>query len=132
VRKNDKQKPKQQARRGTRAVSQLKLAITAFIRETLYETVLVSGFETVMELLEQERAEVCGPWYRHAAERTAYPSGHVASSLVLGGRRVNVDRPRVRTIAGEEVVLPELGRVVERGSARPARDRADAGRCLDA
>jgi transposase-like protein len=107
VRKNDKKKPKRQARRGARAaVSQLKLAVGAFIRETLYETVLVSGFETVMELLEKERAEVCGPWYQHAEQRLAYRSGHVPSSLVLGGRRVSVKRPRVRTTAGEEVVLP--------------------------
>ena len=111
MRKNDKKKPKRQAGkqagRGSPApVSQLKLAMGAFIRETLYETVLVSGFETVMALLEQERAEVCGPWYQHAEQRAAYRSGHVPSALVLGGRRVRVNRPRARTTAGEEVVLP--------------------------
>ena len=107
MRKNDKKKPKRQAGTGARgAASQLKLAVGAFIRDTLYETVLMSGFETVMELLEKERAEVCGPWYRHAEQRSAYRSGHVPSSLVLGGRRVSVSRPRVRTTAGEEVVLP--------------------------
>jgi hypothetical protein len=74
--------------------------------DTLYETVLVSGLERVMALLEQERAEVCGPWYRHAEQRAAYRSGHVPSSLVLGGRRVRVQRPRVRTTTGEEVELP--------------------------
>jgi hypothetical protein len=80
-------KPKRQGT-GTGATgSQLKLAVGAFIRETLYETVLVSGLETVMAMLEQERAEVCGPWYRHAEQRAAYRSGHGPSSLVRGGRR---------------------------------------------
>jgi len=87
-------------------VSQLKLALGTFIRETLYETVLVSGIETVMEVLEHERAALCGPRYQHAEERSAYRSGHVPSSLVLGGRRVSVNRPRVRSTAGEEAVLP--------------------------
>jgi putative transposase len=107
MRKNDKKKPKRQAGDGARgAVSQLRLAMGAFIRETLYETVLLSGFETVMELLEKERAVVCGPRYRHAEQRSAYRSGHVPSSLILGGRRVSVNRPRARTTAGEEVALP--------------------------
>lgn len=107
MRKNDKKQPKRQAGKGAlAAVSQRKLAVGAFIREALYETVLVSGFETVMQLLEQERAEVCGPRYQHAAQRSAYRSGHVPSSLVLGGRRVTVKRPRVRTITGAEVELP--------------------------
>jgi putative transposase len=107
MRKNDKKKSKRQAVGDARtAVSQLKLALGTFIRETLYETVLVSGIETVMEVLEQERAALCGPRYQHAEERSAYRSGHVASSLVLGGRRVRMNRPRVRSTAGEEAVLP--------------------------
>jgi len=68
--------------------------------------VLISGLETVLEVLERERAELCGPRYQHTAQRSAYRGGHVASSLVLGGRRVSVKRPRGRTTAGEEVVLP--------------------------
>jgi hypothetical protein len=46
MRRNDKKKPKRQGT-GTGATgSQLKLAVGAFIRETLYETVLVSCLET--------------------------------------------------------------------------------------
>jgi len=73
--------------------AQLKLALGEFIRETLYETVLVAGFAYVREVLTQELAQVCGPRYRHAEERTAYRYGQVQSSLVLGGRRVSVGRP---------------------------------------
>ena len=107
MRKNDKKGPKRQADQGARTrVSQLTLALDAFLRETLYETVLLSGMEAVTALLEQERAAVCGPRYQHAEQRVAYRSGHVPSSLVLGGRRVSVSRPRARTTGGEEVVLP--------------------------
>lgn len=88
---------------------QLKLALGRLIRETLYDTVLVSGLAHVREVLEAEREAVCGPRYRHDEERSAYRTGHVRSSLVLGGRRVRVRRPRVRTTTGEEVVLPSWG-----------------------
>lgn len=88
---------------------QLKLALGRLIRETLYDTVLVSGLAHVREVLEAEREAVCGPRYRHDKERSAYRTGHVRSSLVLGGRRVRVRRPRVRTTTGEEVVLPSWG-----------------------
>lgn len=87
-------------------VSQLKLALGRFMRETLYETVVAAGMAHVLEVLEAERAEVCGPRYRHDGGRTAYRAGGVPSSLVLAGRRVQVKRPRVRRVGGEEVELP--------------------------
>ncbi|MGH7477876.1 MAG: IS256 family transposase [Longimicrobiales bacterium] len=106
MRKNDKKRPRQQRGQAPNPGAQLKLALSAFIRETLYETVLVAGLQQVSEVLEAERAEVCGPRYRHAEERSAYRAGHGPSSLVLAGRRVNVKRPRARSTDGEEVVLP--------------------------
>ena len=46
MRKNDKKQSKRQPVGGARTgVSQLKLALGTFIRETLYETVLISGLE---------------------------------------------------------------------------------------
>lgn len=82
------------------------LPLRELVREALYETVLWSGLGYVSEVLEAERAEVCGPRYRHDGDRTAYRAGHGESSLVLGGRRVAVRRPRARTVEGEEVELP--------------------------
>ena len=41
---------------------------------------------------------LCGPRYAHLAERHALRSGHVPSSLVMGGRRVKVERPRARGV----------------------------------
>ncbi len=42
----------------------------------------------------------------HLADRQALRGGRVASSLVLGGRRVAVSRPRVRSVEGRELRLP--------------------------
>ena len=69
--------------------------------------------------MEAERAALCGPRYAHLAERQAQRSGHVPSSLVMGGRRVKVERPRARSLStGDELSLPSLAGVE---CARPAR-----------
>ena len=66
--------------------------------------------------------DVVGPKGKHNAERTAVRHGHEAGEVTLGGRRVEVRRPRVRTAeGGSEVRLSTyehfadrdpLGRVV--------------------
>ena len=56
------------------------------VREALYDTVLGAGLACVDEVLEMERVALCGERYEHLADRQALRSGHVASSLVMGGR----------------------------------------------
>ena len=85
---------------------QLWLRLPGMVREALYETVIATGLACVDEVLEAERATLCGTRYEHQADRQALRGGHVASSLVLGGRRVAVSRPRVRSVAGGELKLP--------------------------
>src|SRR6266516_2313925 len=58
------------------------------------------------ELLEEERTDACGPRYRHQPGRKARRAGHVRGELVMGGRRVSVQRPRARTVDDREVELP--------------------------
>ena len=76
----------------------------------LHEWVAAAGLEALIELLEQERAALCGARYRHGLERSAIRGGHAASSLVLGGRRVALARPRVRSRDGRELRLPSWER----------------------
>jgi len=83
-----------------------QLSLHEFVRSSLYETVLIAGLLHVKQVLEEERAAVCGQRYRHTQERMAYRAGAVPSSLVLGGRKVVVTRPRVRTTDNQEVTLP--------------------------
>jgi transposase-like protein len=97
---------KQPAQGSVSPLRQLRLALGDLVREALYDTVLVNGMEHVIEQLERERTELCGGWHQHSGKDSAYRGGHVKSSLVLGGRRVSVARPRVRSTRGAEVMLP--------------------------
>jgi putative transposase len=85
---------------------QLWLRLPGLVREALHETVIRAGLACVDEVLEAERVALCGVRYEHLAERQALRAGHVASSLVLGGRRVAMSRPRVRSVDGRELGLP--------------------------
>ena len=91
---------------GQSAGEQLRLPLRELVREALFDTVLVSGKAYVAEVLEAERSELCGLRYRHNTDRQAGRAGSVPSSLTLGGRRVRVERPRVRSSAGHEITLP--------------------------
>jgi putative transposase len=85
---------------------QLRLPLRELVREALFDTVIVSGLEFVGEVLEEERATLCGPRYQHDSQRQALRAGSVTSSMSLGGRRVGVERPRARSIDGRELSLP--------------------------
>jgi putative transposase len=62
------------------------------------------GFGVLSELLEEEVDEVVGPKGRHDPERSAFRHGHESGEVTLGGRRVQVERPRVRSADGEKEV----------------------------
>ena len=85
---------------------QLWLRLPGLVREALYDTVIEAGLACVDEVLEAERATLCGARYQHLSDRQALRAGHVGSSLVLGGRRVGVSRPRARSVDGRELKLP--------------------------
>ena len=82
------------------------LPLRGLAREALWDTVMISGLAFVEDELEAERVAVCGQRYEHQVGRQALRSGHVPSSLVMGGRRVKVERPRARSIDGHELRLP--------------------------
>ena len=75
------------------------------VRPALLQTVLGLGLEQIYEIVEEERAQLCGPKFARDPERDAVRSGSAPSELVLGGRRVSLRRPRVRTMDGQEVDL---------------------------
>jgi transposase-like protein len=73
-------------------------------REGLLALSVGVGLGVLTELMEDEVDEVVGPKGRHNPERTAVRHGHEAGEVTLGGRRVPVERPRVRTADGEHEV----------------------------
>jgi transposase-like protein len=62
------------------------------------------GLGVLSELMEEEVVDVVGPKGRHDRERTAFRHGHEDGEVTLGGRRVGVRRPRVRTVDDEREV----------------------------
>lgn len=92
--------------RGEERIEQRSLPLRKLVRGALYDVVARAGLVYALEVLEEEREAVCGPRYRHDAVRSAYRAGTVKSSLVLGGQRAEVARPRARTLGDEEVMLP--------------------------
>ncbi len=74
-------------------------------REGLLALSVGLGLRIVHELMGAEVTEVVGPKGKHNRERTAKRHGHERGSMTLGGRRVEVSRPRIRT-ADDERELP--------------------------
>ena len=87
------------------------------------------GLGVLHELLEAEVDEVVGPKGKWNPDRTAVRHGHEDGEVTLGGRRVAVKRPRVRTADGEsEVTLETYEHFADRDQlGRLALERILAG-----
>jgi putative transposase len=59
------------------------------------------GLGVLAELMEEEVDEVVGPKGKHDPGRAALRHGHESGEVTLGGRRVQVERPRVRSADGQ-------------------------------
>src|ERR1700739_2811076 len=70
-------------------------------REGLLALSVGLGLRVVHELMERGGTEVVGQKGKWKAKRTAKRHGHERGSLTLGGRRVQVSRPRVRSADDE-------------------------------
>jgi putative transposase len=75
--------------------------------EALRELVMSTGLAVFEAMLEEDREALCGRAGRwQGLERRAYRHGHEQGRVVLGGRKVRLSRPRVRSVGGEELALP--------------------------
>ena len=91
---------------GLPAEVQLALAdIGAVAREGLLAMSVAAGMAVMQAMFDAEIAAACGPKGEHDADRAANRHGREKGSVVLGGRRVPVARPRARTTDGHEVPL---------------------------
>jgi len=70
-------------------------------REGLLALSVGVGLGVVHELMELEIEQIVGPKGKHDADRVAVRHGHQPGSMTLGGRRVPVRRPRMRTADDE-------------------------------
>ena len=72
------------------------------------------GLGVLSTLMEEEVDEVVGPKGCQDPERCAVRHGHTGGEVTLGGRRVGVTRPRVRSVDGEEVELETYAHFADR------------------
>jgi putative transposase len=73
------------------------------------------GLGVLSELMAEEVDDVVGPKGRHDVERVAVRHGHEAGQVTLGGRRVPVERPRVRASDGTgEVAMTTYAHFADR------------------
>jgi putative transposase len=73
-------------------------------REGLLALSVRVGLAVLAETMEWEVDRVVGPKGRHDTERVAKRHGHTRGEVTLGGRRVPVSRPRVRSADDEHEV----------------------------
>ncbi|MFN2504973.1 MAG: IS256 family transposase [Acidimicrobiales bacterium] len=77
------------------------------MREGLLALAVGAGLQVMQVMMGESVASLCGPKGAHDPERTAVRHGTEDGSVTLGGRRVPVRRPRVRTADGvSEVAVP--------------------------
>ena len=70
------------------------------MREGLLALAVGAGLQVMAAIMEEDVTAQCGIKGRHDPERTATRHGHGAGSVSLGGRRVPVERPRMRATDG--------------------------------
>ena len=70
------------------------------MREGLLALAVGTGLQVMAAIMEADVTAACGPKGRHDPERAATRHGHGAGSVSLGGRRVPVERPRMRAVDG--------------------------------
>ena len=88
--------------------AEVRLALTGVAgaaREGLLAMSVAAGMAVMRAMFDAEITAACGPTGKHDPDRDAVRHGAGRGSVVLGGRRVPVTRPRARTVDGHEVPL---------------------------
>jgi transposase-like protein len=76
-------------------------------REGLLALAVGTGLQVMQVWMNADVDVLCGPRGKHNPERAGYRHGVEAGSVTLGGRRVPVQRPRVRAADGSgELAVP--------------------------
>ncbi len=78
------------------------------MRQGLLAASVAIGLDVMGEFIDAEVTEVAGPKGKRDPNRAAYRHGTEDGRVTLGGRRIPVRRPRVRTVADEHGVEGEV------------------------
>src|SRR6201982_48454 len=74
---------------------------------------LTAGLQALSAMMEKEAEELCGPRHARGEGRRGYRWGHTQGKIGFHGGKVDVERPRVRELGGQELVLPSWDHAVE-------------------
>lgn len=77
-------------------------------RSAFFGLCVEAGRQVLETMMEADRVAQCGPKGRHDSERSAVRGGSTPSAVTLGGRRVELRRPRARSTDGQEIPLPSF------------------------
>jgi putative transposase len=83
-------------------------AFASQMRHGLLAASVAIGLDVMRELVDAEVTDIAGPKGRHDADRGAYRHGTEDGKVTLGGRRIPVRRPRVRTVADGDGIEREV------------------------
>lgn len=86
----------------------VSVRLKSTIRRGLFDLCVQTGVQAMQEIFQHELDRLVGPRYRHDEDRTAQRGGTTPTTVVLGGRKVHVRRPRGRTLEGKELRLKTL------------------------
>jgi transposase-like protein len=81
------------------------LGALANIEQSFFGLCIDAGQQVLASMMEQDREELCGPRGKRDPDRKAGRAGTTKSEVTLGGRRIAIPRPRVRSQAGHEMEL---------------------------
>jgi putative transposase len=84
------------------------------IERSFFELCIDAGQQVLGAMMEQDREDLCGPRWKRDPDRRAGRAGTTRSEVTLGGRRIPIPRPRVRSKEGEEVELPSFSFAAKR------------------
>lgn len=98
----------QTRRRVSVELSEPVLGALADVERGLLGLCIEVGQQVLQQLMEEDRAVLCGPKWQPNPARAALRAGTTHSEVTLGGRRISVRRPRVRSVANTELALPSF------------------------
>ena len=76
------------------------------VKDAFYGLCVNAGKQVLAAMMEADRETLCGPMNVPNAARKAVRGGTTRSSVVLGGQRIAIDKPRARSLRRGELELP--------------------------
>jgi transposase-like protein len=110
-------RPCEVAAQSALATIQIPLPLASVLmdaKQGLLDLVVSTGLQVFEAMLEQDREALCGPKWKRMPERSATRAGRTRGEVTLGGRRIVLQRPRVRSATAGELTLPSFAFAAER------------------